>query len=125
MCNNVRIACRDPLVMKENVAAGGVSCKTSIVFSLAVGPGNLFKALACFALRDIDMTKIESRPLRTSPLSLSQDGETMQLNYLFYVDILGAMADVNVQNALKQLQEIAPFVRVLGSYSADMEFLRT
>lgn len=117
--------CRDPLVMKENVAAGRVSCKTSIVFSLAVGPGNLFKALACFALRDIDMTKIESRPLRTSPLSLSHDGETMQLNYLFYVDILGAMADLNVQNALKQLQEIAPFVRVLGSYSADMEFLRT
>lgn len=42
--------------------------KTSVVFSLNEGPGQLFKALSAFALRDIDMTKIESRPLRTNPL---------------------------------------------------------
>ena len=42
--------------------------KTSVVFSLGEGPGQLFKALSAFALRDIDMTKIESRPLRTNPL---------------------------------------------------------
>eukprot|EP00955_Chlamydomonas_euryale_P070445 360762-Chlamydomonas_euryale.AAC.12 len=42
--------------------------KTSVVFSLGDGPGQLFRALAVFALRDIDMLKIESRPLRDSPL---------------------------------------------------------
>ena len=38
------------------------------MFSLNEGPGQLFKALSVFALREIDMTKIESRPLRTNPL---------------------------------------------------------
>jgi arogenate/prephenate dehydratase len=113
------------LFTSDNRKGASASYKTSIVFSLATGPGNLFKALACFALRDIDMSKIESRPLRTSPIALSSDKGTMQLNYLFYVDILGAMGDERVQNALRQLQEVAPFVRVLGSYPADLEFLRT
>jgi arogenate/prephenate dehydratase len=119
------LLCRDPSITTDNKQASSTNYKTSLVFSLATGPGNLFKALACFSLRDIDMSKIESRPLRTSPITLSQDKGPMQLNYLFYVDILGAMGDERVQNALRQLQEVAPFVRVLGSYQADLEFLRT
>jgi arogenate/prephenate dehydratase len=102
----------------------GVLYKTSVVFSLAEGPGNLFKALSVFALRDIDMTKIQSRPLRAKPLVVSKDGQRMQLNYLFYVDVLGSLAEEKCQNALKHLQEIAPFLRVLGSYPADNETLQ-
>ena len=113
------------MVSTKEVQPGSESIKTSIVFSLAAGPGNLFKALSCFALRDIDMTKIESRPMRTKPLTVSKDGESMRLNYLFYVDVLGAMADPNVQKALGHLQEVAPFLRVLGSYPADIAFLQT
>lgn len=77
-----------------------------------------------FALRDIDLTKIESRPLRSNPIVTSARGDqeaTRRFNFLFYIDFLGSLADVSCQNALRHLQEIAPFVRVLGSYPRDMD----
>ena len=111
---------REPLV---TTAADSASYKTSIVFSLKEGPGVLFKALSVFALRDINMTKIESRPKRENPLYTSEDatnGEARRgFNYLFYVDFLGSLADPACQNALRHLEEIAPFLRVLGSYPRD------
>ena len=79
--------------------------KTSIVYSLPNNPGVLFKSLAAFALRDIDLTKIESRPLQ---------GERWQ--YFFYVDFLGSIHETRCQNALNNLQEMTTFFRVLGSY---------
>ncbi|XP_068338487.1 arogenate dehydratase/prephenate dehydratase 2, chloroplastic-like [Pyrus communis] len=96
--------------------------KTSIVFSLEEGPGVLFKALAVFALRQINLTKIESRPLRMQPLRASDDsngGSPKYFDYLFYVDFEASMADQNAQNALRHLKEFATFLRVLGSYPMD------
>ncbi|KAL5764149.1 hypothetical protein ACOSP7_016498 [Xanthoceras sorbifolium] len=93
--------------------------KTSIVFSLEWGPGALFKALAVFALRQINLTKIESRPLRNQP-SRSSD---IYFDYLFYVDFEASMADQNAQNALRHLKEFATFMRVLGSYPVDTTML--
>lgn len=95
--------------------------KTSIVFSLNQGPGQLFKALSVFALRDIDMTKIESRPMRTNPIltveTASIDGGVpagaQRFNYLFYVDFVGSLAEPRCQNALRHLQ-----VRMAGARRA-------
>lgn len=79
--------------------------KTSIVFSLQSTPGALFKALAGFALRDINLTKLESRPLRGRPWE-----------YLFYVDLDVARDTLECGRALAHLGEFARWVRTLGSY---------
>eukprot|EP00890_Picochlorum_soloecismus_P001792 jgi/Picsp_1/2613/NSC_00843-R1_arogenate prephenate dehydratase len=104
---------RDPVLAGNGIPE---DYKTSILFSLEEGPGVLFKALSVFALRDIDLTKIESRPLRTNPLVLEEEDLPKRFNYLFYVDFIGNLNEVKCQNALRHLQEFAPFVRVLGSY---------
>lgn len=96
--------------------------KTSIVFSLEEGPGVLFKALAVFALRGINLTKMESRPQRKRPLRVADGfdgGSAKYFDYLFYVDFEASMADHRAQLALAQLQEFASFLRVLGCYPID------
>ncbi len=104
---------REPILPRP-----GIPYKTSIAFSMKEESGSLFKALASFALRDINLTKVESRPMRWNPVT-QQVNKTMQFSYLFYVDFEASMADENAQNALRQLQEKATFLRVLGSYPAD------
>ena len=86
-------------------AAEHAHWKTSLVFSTRNAPGALFRALSAFALRDLSLTKIESRPLRGKPWE-----------YLFYVDFLGRVDSPAAVNALNHLRELADFLRVLGCY---------
>ena len=80
--------------------------KTSIAFQVKNLPGALFKSLSVFALRDISLSKIESRPMRGRPWE-----------YVFYVDFLRG-DDEPARNALRHLGEVAEFVKVLGVYPA-------
>ena len=85
--------------------------KTSLVFTTRNIPGALFRALSAFALRDLNLMKIESRPLRGKPWE-----------YLFYVDFLGHVDEPQCrQSALKHLEELADFLRVLGCYPKGCE----
>jgi prephenate dehydratase len=81
--------------------------KTSIVFSTRNVPGALFRSLSALALRDLNLVKIESRPLRGKPWE-----------YLFYLDLLGHRDEKVVRNALAHLGELADFIRVFGTYRA-------
>jgi prephenate dehydratase len=91
---------RNPVMPEPNQ-----EIKTSIVYSIDNQPGGLFKSLAAFALRDIDLTKIESRPLQ---------GKRWQ--YFFYLDFIGGQNEPHCQNALNNLQELTTYFRILGSY---------
>jgi prephenate dehydratase len=81
--------------------------KTSLVFALKSTPGALFRALSCFALRDINLTKLESRPIRGRPWE-----------YMFYADVDIARQALPYVRAVTQLGEFAQWVRTLGSYRA-------
>ena len=91
------------LIQKKKKIVAGAD-KTSLVFSLKNLPGALFRALSVFALRDLDLGKIESRPVRGKPWE-----------YMFYVDVLRG-EDEAMAKALDHLAEVAGFVKVLGIY---------
>ncbi len=96
-----------PQTRKAARPVAGIRYKTSVVFTVRNIPGALFRALSAFALRDLNMTKIESRPLRGKPW-----------DYLFYVDFIGHTADPATAHALGHLAELADMWRVLGCYPA-------
>jgi len=79
--------------------------KTSIVFSVRHRPGALFEFLRELATRNINLTKIESRPTRQKPWE-----------YNFYLDFEGHREDKAPQEALDNLRNSSTFVKVLGSY---------
>jgi len=136
------------LSKNPTVPQATVPCKTSLLFSLNDQAGSLFKALSVFALRDISLAKIENRPGRNelfekateydnlckivSPLTMlnkelisiiqtSQRQATEKPTSLvvFYFDVLSSLSDIRTFQALRNLAEISPFIRVLGCYPVD------
>jgi prephenate dehydratase len=79
--------------------------KTSLVFAAAHKAGALYRILGIFATRDINLTKLESRPSKAKPWE-----------YVFYADFEGHLDGEVYQEAVLELQREATFVKILGSY---------
>jgi chorismate mutase/prephenate dehydratase len=79
--------------------------KTSILFSIKDEPGILYRMLEPFNKHDLNLTKIESRPMKSKAWE-----------YIFFLDIEGHIATPQVAEAVEELQEYCQFVKVLGSY---------
>ena len=93
------------LVVSKDKAKRAKKNKTSLMFSITDESGSLLKTLQFFAKNKINLSKIQSRPLRNRPWE-----------YLFYVDFIGHVDDKTVQHVLKVLGKQTLFLRVLGSY---------
>lgn len=89
----------------------GVDAKTSLAFTLDnAGPGSLFRALGAFALRDIDLARIESRPIPGAPW-----------RYRFFVDLRAPAGAAKTDRAIEHLAEMVTELSVIGTYPAWSE----
>jgi chorismate mutase / prephenate dehydratase len=94
---------------RQNIGASGHD-ETSLVMSCPNRPGAVYELLAPLAKHGVSMTRFESRPARTG-----------LWEYLFFVDLAGHRDDPKVALALKELEQMAPFLRLLGSYPAALD----
>lgn len=90
---------------REKNAAAGPNVKTSLVFGVKNAPGILFRCLSVFALRNIDLVKLESRPIIGKPWE-----------YLFYIDFHGNLTEEKYRNAVDSLNDVAAYSKILGCY---------
>ncbi|KAJ6794187.1 arogenate dehydratase/prephenate dehydratase 6, chloroplastic-like [Iris pallida] len=96
----------------------GRTRKTTVAFSLEGGVADLFRAMWVFETRGVRVTRVDHRPNRSNPVRLA--GRVAYFNYVFVMDLEGSRSDPKVRSALTGLEEIAAFVRVLGSYSSNL-----
>ncbi len=95
------------IISRERKIYKEKNVRTMLVFGVKNEPSILFRCLGVFALRNIDLTKLESRPIVGKPWE-----------YIFYIDFKGSIEDENCKHAIDTLREVVEYVRFLGSYVA-------
>ncbi|MEO0165765.1 MAG: prephenate dehydratase domain-containing protein [candidate division WOR-3 bacterium] len=98
------------VLSKKEKIHPGPDAKSSLVFGVKNEPGILFRCLSIFALRNIDLMKLESRPIIGKPWE-----------YIFYIDFQGSIAEERCRKAVEILEEIAVYYKFLGSYPVIKE----
>jgi len=93
------------LVREEEIPEGIIQSKTSIAFSANHRPGALLDCLQIFKKYDINMTKLESRPIPEDPFQ-----------YIFFVDFTSGLKEAKTIECLQELNRDAHKVKILGSY---------
>jgi chorismate mutase/prephenate dehydratase len=97
------------VILGKEIAKPTGDDKTSIAYGIINRPGILFETLRPFAVRKIDLTKIESRPA-------SVVGKQKFGDYIFFLDFAGHIEDKKFSDALEELKELTSFLYILGSY---------
>lgn len=92
------------IIGKEDAIPSG-NDKTSVIFSAKNIPGSLYRVLEAFAVRDINLSKIESRPQRGKPWE-----------YIFYLDFEGHRSEEKSKDAFQDIRKKSVFIKILGSY---------
>ncbi len=93
------------LVIGKKMPAPSGQDKTSVMFSIRDEPGILYRMLEPFSKRNINLAKIESRPMKKKAWE-----------YIFFLDMEGHAADENVRIAIDELKGYCQFLKILGSY---------
>ena len=95
-------SCADSGIKKNN--------KTSIIFSVVSVPGAIYQCLKEFAMRNINLTRLESRPSKRKPWE-----------YIFYMDFEKGLEETAAQEALQELSKYTTFVKIIGTYEAQID----
>ncbi len=93
------------IVVSRKLAETSGNDKTSILFSVKDEPGILYRMLEPFARRGVNLSKIESRPVKTKAWE-----------YIFFLDMSGHVSDQPVGEAIEELRQFCQFLKILGSY---------
>ena len=93
------------VVISREEFLDGPRNKSSLIFSVSDRPGSLYQTLKIFADRNVNLVKLESRPIHSKPWE-----------YLFYADVEIDIHDAQYQDLLEELKEKTEFLKVLGSY---------
>ena len=96
------------LILSKEISSDPKNNKTSIIFAVVSKPGALYRCLKEFALRDINLNRLESRPGKRKPWE-----------YIFYTDFEKGLHEKETQEALKSLEECTTFIKIIGSYYSE------